>query len=662
MAQLLGAGAQPPRAQPPGAGLGAESWGWVWLFPGVVLLLVAAACGPGTLWAVEAFGYDVLSYHLQLPREWLTAAGFVNPTHNVYGYLPNLVTSGYLLVGAMLEPWGVGGLGGGRAMYHAAVLHAGFAVLAAWLVGCLGGGLARRLTAGFEGGCVAQGVARGVAWVPWCVSGLTLLVPWVLVTGSLAYDEMTMLAFAAAATALLLEPTGAGAESQSQSAGDPGLARSGEATRRGMIRGVRVGALLGFACLSKLTAGPMLAVPLLAGLAWVWPGDWKRRGSVVGVAVLVFVLTLVPWWVRNGLWTGNPVFPFATSWFGTGHWSAFEAGRWRAAHGLAAGQAAEAGGPGDWVGVLWRQWVGNAGYGALGGAWAGPREATDMARFDAEGGVPVLLITAAAGALAGCLWRGSVAEAGPEAVVAGPRRATTMLVALLGVQVVFWVGFTHQQSRFMIPSLLPLLALTGVGLGGLSVWGAARSPRLGLLVAVALMAAMLIASWQVLTMQTPTVRDAMGRAMHLPVWRCMDAAPRPGRWFADLPGREPLVAPPAINGLSPGSRTLIVADNQALLYTRGHFDYASAFDPQPLTRVIRAAEPTNGRELAAASREAGYTHVLFGWSELRRLAASYGVDRELDVKRLRGWVAGWPVVAGDPRGSALYRVPQVGGD
>ena len=41
--------------------------------PVIGLLLTACACPPGLLWAVEAYGYDVLSYHLQMPREWLDA-------------------------------------------------------------------------------------------------------------------------------------------------------------------------------------------------------------------------------------------------------------------------------------------------------------------------------------------------------------------------------------------------------------------------------------------------------------------------------------------------------------------------------------------------------------------------------------------------------------
>jgi hypothetical protein len=46
--------------------------------PALAVLLLAACCPPGTLWRSEALGFDVLSYHLQLPREWL-AGGRLAP-------------------------------------------------------------------------------------------------------------------------------------------------------------------------------------------------------------------------------------------------------------------------------------------------------------------------------------------------------------------------------------------------------------------------------------------------------------------------------------------------------------------------------------------------------------------------------------------------------
>lgn len=50
---------------------------------GVAVLLVAAASPPGALWDSEFGAYDALSYHLQLPAEWLDA-GRISPLgHNI---------------------------------------------------------------------------------------------------------------------------------------------------------------------------------------------------------------------------------------------------------------------------------------------------------------------------------------------------------------------------------------------------------------------------------------------------------------------------------------------------------------------------------------------------------------------------------------------------
>ena len=65
------------------------------------VLLLAALSTPGWLWGTEFGGYDALSYHLQLPREW-TYLGRINETpHNAYGYLPNGVEAAFMHLGVL---------------------------------------------------------------------------------------------------------------------------------------------------------------------------------------------------------------------------------------------------------------------------------------------------------------------------------------------------------------------------------------------------------------------------------------------------------------------------------------------------------------------------------------------------------------------------------
>jgi len=50
--------------------------------PTIAIVILAACSAPGWLWATEFGGYDVLSYHLQLPREWYDAGRIVPLDHS----------------------------------------------------------------------------------------------------------------------------------------------------------------------------------------------------------------------------------------------------------------------------------------------------------------------------------------------------------------------------------------------------------------------------------------------------------------------------------------------------------------------------------------------------------------------------------------------------
>src|SRR5262249_31990042 len=75
------------------------TWGWMMLLlaPLLGIALVAALVPPGILWGDEPHGYDVVEYHLQLPREWLEMGRVAPLTHNVFSYFPMNVEMNYLL-------------------------------------------------------------------------------------------------------------------------------------------------------------------------------------------------------------------------------------------------------------------------------------------------------------------------------------------------------------------------------------------------------------------------------------------------------------------------------------------------------------------------------------------------------------------------------------
>ena len=401
--------------KPPGdrARLPDLPWPIVFAMPAVGMLLVACSLPPSTIWAVEAFGYDVLSYHLQLPAEWLGDVGAMRGLeHNVYSFLPNLVEAGYMQLAAMR-----GGVY--EAIYATQLLHASVAIAAATQIGLL----VRRHTGDFAA-CIA--------------AAAFLATPWTLITGSMAYNEMFAMLFGVCALRLATETRGHDWRSAAC-----------------------IGLLLGAATMAKLTAAAMLAAPVV-GIMLLHRRDSQsaddrpaQRVRRACIAVAVAAAVLSPYLVRNAVQTGNPVFPFAANLLGRGHWTAAQVERWNAAHHVDASWT-------EAVRDLGYQWLNNTGYGAIAGHArqrdAATVEATNVARFHREWAWPTLWLVAGIGFVV--------------ALRRAPLRqpAALMLVMLL-IQLIFWLTATHLQSRFLIFTLLPGCWLTGVAVGRLQFLG-----------------------------------------------------------------------------------------------------------------------------------------------------------------------------------------------
>lgn len=627
------------------------AWWWLFAVPGVALLIVAACCPPGTMWRVEALGYDVTSYHLQIAREWVASGvaasgggGMVELQHNVYSYLPGLMEAAYASLMVMPPP-GLApgsapgsGLGAGGAsvgsVYLCQLFHASFVLLAAAAVASW----------------LRDFVGRGPAIVGGAV---VLLVPWSIVTGSMAYNEQAVVAFAAVAWRLV--------------AGRPyPCGRTA----------VAVGLLVGAAALAKLTAGFTVAVPvgfvLLVRLlstraGWLGsecseaerspqtstrstPSDLspggspsldpshstkrlpaKRRRALFPLALCVLVgsATLSPYLARNAAWTGNPVFPFAGEVLGFAHWDETRADRWDAAHHLDRLESPWA----DRLTAVWRQALGNTGYGAWGGQPT-PTESQNIARFKQEGGVPTLWLVALAGLAFGFTQRRTRAF------------AAVLVFVLLG-QFVWWLTMTHLQSRFLIVCIVPLAAGAGLlieAIARLPGRAGVTGPRLaGGVLAGVLAVVSLTTTWS----QSTPLSLLDGRTVPAPMWFVVDSLPEPagtGR-LADLP----------INQLSPDSKVMVVGNNQSLFYIRPEMVYASAFDESPITEPLRSAD--DAEQLADHLRHLGVTHLWIGYSELDRLHATYGFDAGVTADRLARLVHPWPHLT--PRGATvLVEVPR----
>ena len=299
----------------------ADSWSWLWVLamPALGFALACALLPPGLLWGShEPNGYDVVEYHLQVPREWYESGRIRPLAHNVFSHFPLGVEVHYLLAMHLRGgPW--------AGMYVAQLMHVAFVAVSVVAVY----GVARELRARHA---VVGALAAAIS-------------PWLILLAPIAYNEGGLLLYGTLAIGLTLVAM-----------------RSPTPLR--MI--ALAGAMAGFASGTKLTAVPtvLFAVPVAMIVCAFLPlparegrgeealsdgsrstpmpassppstgGRGGRSRALVTAALFVAVAVVVvsPWLLRGLAWTGNPVFPEATRLLGHGHFSEAQAERWQYAH------------------------------------------------------------------------------------------------------------------------------------------------------------------------------------------------------------------------------------------------------------------------------------------------------------------------------------------
>ncbi len=360
---------------------------------GVALVLVMACNPPGVLWASEYGGFDALSYHLQLPREWI-AMGRVWPSeHNVYSFLPSYIEVAYMHVALL----GGGGMhdSGAQAALSAQLLSACMLIASGLVIAELTRTTLDRLGLDTD---------SGLAWL--IAMSLTLGTPWLLVVGTLAYNEIAVVLLGATALCAAMRVELA-------------------VWKRALLCGVIVGG----ACSCKPTALFLLAPSVGIVLLACSP---RKHWAIATLACLVAGgATIAPWLIRNELATGNPVFPQMVGVFGGGHWSEAQHAVYAAAHTFDGTIA-------DRLAMLLVPDSGGVNH---------------VSRFrglnNGQWGITVLL--------------GLI---GLTVLIARRRTRAAGVVALLalGVPIVLWALLTHLQSRFLIPISPILVALGAVGI------------------------------------------------------------------------------------------------------------------------------------------------------------------------------------------------------
>lgn len=568
------------------AGMGG-AWTLTLLMPGLAMLTIAATCPPGTLWRVEALGYDVLSYHLQLPRQWIELGSLAPVQGNIYSHLPSLIESGFALI-QLLSP------DQNTTIYAAQLWQVTMALAAA--IG-------------------TYALARLVVdrWCALFAAAIVINLPWTIITGSLAYNDISMLAFGVVGCCAAMDVN--------------------TQTRRTMLL---AGGMLGLAILAKPSSAIMLAMPVgilvLIRLNHVlrWRPSPTITRTLVSAAILTLasLVTMSPWMLRQTIHTGNPVFPLMTQTLGGDGRDRQLMERWQRAHDASFSYDSR-------LGAIWTQWLGNTGYAAVGGIET--VSTGEAARFTQQGGAPVLwfeMLLLAILAMIGITTR---------------RMAVAMLLVLM-LQVTAWLLLTHLQSRFLLPTVVPAAVCLAMGLARFRSRGRLRHV-LAAIVALTMTLVMVTVSLSTLWDQAGTGPDS---SSPVPIGLISDSLTPPsgpGDNPADavLPGDHP------INALPRDAMVLIVADNGSLLYIQRKIVYATPFDPDPLTDVVRQVGQ-DPDAIAAELRRRGFTHVWLGHSERSRIAASYGSDDAVTFDTLLRCARAWPVVYVYGKYASLHRL------
>lgn len=567
-------------------------WAALLLAPAIALLLVAASNPPGALWRSEFGAFDVLSYHLQLPKEWAAGERVWPVEHNVYSYLPSLVESAFVHLGAMMpgssDP--IGRMLGGEGMWVLAsqMLHALWAIVAGLLCGRLGAACAERV-----------GMQANVCRVIGVLSGAMVVgTPWMIVVGSLAYNEAALVALSAGASLVAMDVRIT-----------PG--------RRAVIAGVLVGLACGCKPTALIFTGPMVGVMLLVHATGPRAKTWfftAVLGSIGGL------LAIAPWLVRNAMASGNPVFPFAAGVFGSGHWTSEQIARHAANHHAPAGT-----GVGERLARL----------------------------FSAEFGIThpqyaILIVVLALGIAGAIVWRRS-------------RTLALCAFVGVVVQAAAWMLLTHMQSRFLITILVPGAMGFGLGGAGLVAWvSRGRSPAAAQVVVRAAMCVLALAPIsQVVRSVLLFLEEDSGTPNRLLVFgpgtltggtlvsaydRGDEAARR------ELLDRLPTYEAFVNLGLRPqdavksGEGVYLLGDSTPLYVLGATGDqrsspvvYHTTWDRSPLGDAITAS-PGEPRAWSLALRSLGVRHVLVNFDELGRLASR---DRYYDPRVRMEDVARW---------------------
>jgi hypothetical protein len=592
-------GADGPRAQGggPAVGLPKQPWwsglrAWTLSWPALAslgVLVFAATLPPGIAWATEFGGYDALSYHLQLPKEWLEHGRALPLRDSVYSAFPGFIET------ATMHLWTMASFAPVHAVADAAQwLHAGIAVAAALVIGAFAASL-----------LPADASERARRWATAIGTAGFLGIPWVVVTGSLAYNDLGPVLMLATA---MLAWHGWGQHA-------PG--------RAGAVVGIALGAAIG----CKLTAVGTVVLPFAAWAVASSPKTGARKLATGACIAAGFAASaLGPWFLRNWIVVGNPLFPFAGN--APGWWDAEQLARFASGHAAPAGT-----GLGTRLAALWDQ---------------GFREGFGAAP-DADPWLPQWGLAFGAGCAALAV-----------AVARVPARGVPLALAFVA-QCAFWMLATHLKARFLLPCAVPLCAAAGVAFAPRAAEPSRAARRATGALGTLLLLAWSAQPWLVLRMD-PRMNDPNGPVANRAALGAAVADLGPGT-KADADGcaadGSPMPLAWFANWRMPASGVLGCEGEADVFWCRTTPAWGTVWDGGPLARALRL-HPLDARAAIAAMRADGITHLAVGEAMLARWKAAGWIDPALAPAAVRAVTARCRPVAPLVSGGVVYELPGPG--
>ncbi len=221
--------------------------------------------------------YDSLVYHLAVPMQWLRAGRVTELAYDHHSYFP--------FVGEMLYALALGVRGAVLAkLFHWAMLL--FGALSLCVLGQRAGGKSAGLWA----------------------AALFISLPMTQTEATSAYIDLTFSAFAWAATALFCEALWGESDANAR-------------RKSWLLCGVFCGLCLGAKYFGWLVLGFLGVWLLVASTRELVGEEPKQRWTRLAWLGMPALALGGFWYVRNALWTGNPVFPFAFGVFGGRGWT-----------------------------------------------------------------------------------------------------------------------------------------------------------------------------------------------------------------------------------------------------------------------------------------------------------------------------------------------------